>query len=405
MFLAPYHPVEESPTTWMRRDIELAKHVDHLGFAEMWVGEHYSGGFEMIAAPDMLIAAAAEVTRRLRFGTGVITLPFHNPLVVANRITQLDHMTMGRVSFGFGPGLLMQDAQMMGLDPKLTRDMMLQAIDVITRLLRGEAVTEKTSWYNLVNAHVHLMPYSQPLELAVASSITPSGGAAAGKYGLSMLCVAAAAKGGYDSLGTNWAVANQVAAENGKVMDPAKLRLVVPMHIAETREKARAEAGPGLLRHHNEYILGTLQRPGAKPFTSPDHAVDLTAFSPNAAATIGTPDDLIRTIKSVLEVSGGFGTVIGFVHDWANPENTMRSWDMVARYVVPEINGYLAGLRKSQDYVINNRAAFDRGRDAVMAKINENEAAVAALAVTKSAMLSASASNVPDLDKAKSAAE
>ena len=179
--------------------------------------------------------------------------------------------------------------------------------------------------------------------------------------------------------------------------------MLLSWHIAETREKARAEARDGLMRHHNEYITATLQRPGARPFKSPDDAVDKTAFSPDAAATIGTPDDLVARIKSVLEISGGFGTVVGFVHDWANPENTARSWDMVARYVVPEINGYLAGLRKSRDFVANNRAVFDRSREAVMAKIVENDAAAAALAVTKSSMLSASASNVPDIDKAKAA--
>ncbi len=144
-----------------------------------------------------------------------------------------------------------------------------------------------------------------------------------------------------------------------------------------------------------------MQRPGAKPFKTPDEAVDKTAFSDGAAATIGTPDDLVERIKSVLEISGGFGTVVGFVHDWANPENTMRSWDMVARYVVPEINGYLAGLRKSQDFVATNRAVFDRAPEAIMAKIIENEAAAAALAVTRSPMLSASASNVPDFTKVR----
>jgi limonene 1,2-monooxygenase len=107
----------------------------------------------------------------------------------------------------------------------------------------------------------------------------------------------------------------------------------------------------------------------------------------------------VKRIKEVLEISGGFGTVVGFVHDWANPENTARSWDMVARYVVPEINGYLAGLRKSREFVASNREYFTRAREAVMSKINENEAAAAALAVTKSSMLSASASNVPDLDR------
>ena len=127
--------------------------------------------------------------------------------------------------------------------------------------------------------------------------------------------------------------------------------------------------------------------------------MDKTAFVPGAAATIGTPDDLVERIKSVLAVSGGFGTVVGFVHDWANPENTMRSWDMVARYVVPEINGYLTGLRTSRDFVANNREYFNRAREAVMAKITENEAAAAALAVTKSPLLAASASNLPDLSQ------
>ena len=130
----------------------------------------------------------------------------------------------------------------------------------------------------------------------------------------------------------------------------------------------------------------------------------MTAFSDGAVATIGTPDDLVQRIKSVLEISGGFGTVVGFVHDWANPENTMRSWDMVARYVVPEINGYLAGLRKSREFVATNREYFERAREAVMAKITENEAAAAALEVTKSSMLSASASNVPDFDKERARA-
>src|SRR5262249_50108981 len=99
----------------------------------------------------------------------------------------------------------------------------------------------------------------------------------------------------------------------------------------------------------------------------------------------------------------GFGTIVGFVHDWANPENTRRSWDMVARYVVPEINGYVAGLRQSQHFVATERAVFDRAKEAIMAKINENDAARAALAVTRGSRLgdAASASNAPDLDAAR----
>jgi limonene 1,2-monooxygenase len=131
--------------------------------------------------------------------------------------------------------------------------------------------------------------------------------------------------------------------------------------------------------------------------------VDATAFGPGAVATIGTPDDLVARIKEVIALSGGFGTVVGFVHDWASPENTFRSWDMVARYVVPEINGYLRELRQSREFVVNNREYFERAKQAVMAKIEENPLAAEALKVTKSPMLAASSSNVPDFSKGRAA--
>jgi len=100
-----------------------------------------------------------------------------------------------------------------------------------------------------------------------------------------------------------------------------------------------------------------------------------------------------------MEVSGGVGTIVGFVHDWANPENTRRSWDMVARYVVPEINGYVAGLRKSRQYLVENRAVFERAGQAVMAKIMENDKAAAALTVTGPGRVAIPAVNAPDLQK------
>src|SRR5437762_2841666 len=165
------------------------------------------------------------------------------------------------------------------------------------------------------------------------------------------------------------------------------------MSAGKRLSSAICRIGPGCSAGQAEVSSGTVA----------DEAVDKTAFAPGAVATIGTPDDLVERIKSVLEISGGFGTVVGFVHDWANPENTMRSWDMVARYVVPEINGYVAKLRESREFVATNREYFDRAREAVMAKITENEAAAAALKVTKSPLLSASSSNVPDLEKARAA--
>ena len=101
-----------------------------------------------------------------------------------------------------------------------------------------------------------------------------------------------------------------------------------------------------------------------------------------SSAVVGTPDDLVAAIRHMYDVSGGFGLVLGFVHDWANREDTRRSWELFARYVIPEVNGLLRPQRESQRYVIENRAIFDRATQAVLAKINENERAAEALQVT-----------------------
>ncbi len=400
-FLAPHHPIGENPMLQFRRDIDLVAHLDRLGYDEFWCGEHHSSGWEMIASPEMFLAAAGERTGRIKLGTGVVSLPYHHPFHVAQRMVQLDHMTGGRAIFGSGPGALASDAHTLGIDPMLLRDRQDEAIGVIRRLFAGERVTYKGEWFNLNDAALQLLPLQEEMPMAVASQISPSGFTLAGKYGIGVISVGSVSVEGLNALPQQWQFAEDAAEKHGQIVDRANWRVMLSWHIAETREKARAEARDGLMRHHNEYIVGTLQRPALKAFKTPDEAVDKTAMQPGSAAVIGTPDDLVAKIKHVIDISGGFGTIVGFVHDWANPENTMKSWDMVARYVMPEINGYLAGLRKSQKFVSENREYFDRAREAVMAKIMDNEKAAAALAVTKSAYLAASSSNVPDFDKVR----
>jgi len=400
-FLAPHHPIGEHPMLQFRRDIALVEHLDNLGYEEFWCGEHHSSGWEMIASPEMFLAAAAERTKRIRLATGVVSLPYHHPFNVAQRMVQLDYMSGGRVIFGTGPGALASDAHTFGIDPMVLRDRQDEALTIIRRLFRGERVTAKSDWFTMNDAALQLLPLQEEMPLAVASQISPSGMTLAGKHGIGIISIGSLSEEGLNALPTQWGFAETAAAKHGTTVSRADWRVLLSWHIAETREKAMAEARDGLLRHHNEYITPTLQRPGSKPFKSGEEAVEKTAYSKGAVATIGTPDDLIERIKSVLALSGGFGTVVGFVHDWANPENTMRSWDMVARYVVPEINGYLAKLRESREFVATNREYFDRAKEAVMSKILGNEAAAEALRVTKSPMLAASSSNVPDLDEAR----
>ena len=359
IFLAPFHPVDDDPTLAIRRDLELVEWLDRLGYEEAWIGEHHSAGFEIISSPEIFIAIAAERTKFIRFGTGVISLPYHNPLMVADRIVQLDHHTRGRVMFGAGPGLLASDALMLGIDPMTQRDRMAEGIDVILRLFRDETVTEKTDWYTLVNARLHLPPYTKPHpEMAVVSAVTPSGGRLAGKYDLSMICVAATNPFGYDALASNWQIACDVAAEHGREMDPARLRLVGPMHIAETREKAFQNARFGFERYLN-YLNNNQRR-----FVVPAGEDPLEWFVENKYGVDGTPDDAIALIERLHEKQGAFGVFLQQAHNWADWEEIKRSYELYARYVMPHFSRDNRPRAESYDWCTEHRDELSEKRTA-----------------------------------------
>src|SRR3954451_6520407 len=111
---APSPEPHRNPTLALERDLELIERLDELGYDEAWIGEHHSAGFEIIASPEVFIAAAAQRTKHIRLGTGVSSLPYHHPLMLADRMVLLDHLTRGRVMLGCGPGALPSDAFMMG---------------------------------------------------------------------------------------------------------------------------------------------------------------------------------------------------------------------------------------------------------------------------------------------------
>jgi limonene 1,2-monooxygenase len=359
IFLAPFHAMNENPTLMLERDLELVGLLDRLGFHEAWIGEHHSAGFETISSPEIFIAAAAERTRHIRLGTGVLSLPYHNPLMVANRMIQLDHMTRGRVSFGVGPGLLASDALMLGIDPSTQRDRMAEGLDVILRLLGGEVVTEKTDWYTLVEAATQLRPYTRPYpEIAVASAVTPSGGRLAGKYDLGMLCVAAGERAGFNALDVNWKIAQEVAADHGRTMDPSRLRLVVSMHLAETREKAEAAVRFGL-KDQVDYLNNNMPR-----IFVPAGADTTEWYIEQRFAVIGTPDDAIARIQALADKQGNFGAILLMAHDWADWEDTKRSYELYARYVIPHFSQANHARTASYAWVTRHQGELSQMRQA-----------------------------------------
>ncbi|MCB1647672.1 MAG: LLM class flavin-dependent oxidoreductase [Pseudomonadales bacterium] len=354
IFLAPFHPVRENPTAALERDMELIEYLDQLGYDYAWIGEHHSAGFEIIASPELFIAAAAQRTKHIKLGTGVSSLPYHHPLMLADRIMQLDHMTRGRVAFGVGPGALPSDAYMMGINPVEQRDMMLEAIEVLVPLLRGETVTRKTSWFELNEARLQLEPYTKPMvEMAVASQVSPAGARAAGTFGLGLLSIGATSTGGYNALATNWEIFERKAKEHNQVADRSKWSLVGPVHIAETREQAFDNVRHGI----NDWVR-YFQEVAALPVAPQDGADPAEALVECGMAVIGTPDDAIAQIERLQEQSGGFGSFLQMAHNWADWQQTRKSYELFARYVAPCFQSANGNRAASYDWTSKNHERF-----------------------------------------------
>ena len=253
-FLGPFHRVGENPTLALDRDLELVEWMDNLGYDEVWVGEHHSAGWEIISSPEVFLAAASQRTRYIKLGTGVVSLPYHHPLMVANRMVQLDHMSRGRALFGVGPGALPGDAYMMGIPHEKQRERMDESLSIIMRLFNEtEPITYKSDWFELNEGMLQLRPYQQPhMPIAVASIQTPAGVALAGKHGASVLTITVPRdpSAGPSDLKGLWAIAEESAAEHGQTMDRNEWRLVLPTHLAETRKEALDDVRLGLSLIH-----------------------------------------------------------------------------------------------------------------------------------------------------------
>ena len=358
IFMAPFHPVGQNPTLALERDLDLVVHLDSLGFDEAWIGEHHSAGYEIIPSPEVFIAVAAERTRNIRLGTGVSSLPYHHPLMLADRMILLDHLTRGRVMMGCGPGALPSDAFMMGIPVAAQRDRMEEALEAILLLLRDEEpVTIKTDWFTLDNARVNLRPYTHPhFEIAVASQVSPTGARAAGKFGLSLLSLGATNTQGFDMLAYNWDIAEERAAQFGTTVDRKKWRLVGPMHIAETKEQAYEDVKFGL-----EQWIDYFTRVAALPIAPDTSTAEEMADSMNQSGfgVIGTPDDAIRQIERLIEQSnGGFGTFLNMATEWADTAATRKSYELMARYVFPHFQGSDISTTRSRDWAAENRPTF-----------------------------------------------
>lgn len=371
IFLAPVHAPGVKPAVAFEQDLQLIEHLDALDYDEAWFGEHHSAGSEIYASPEILIAAAAQRTRRIKLGTGVTSISYHNPLWVADRMVMLDHLTRGRTLFGVGPGSLPTDSAMIGLDPTETRELLEENLDIILRLFRGETVNAKTRTHELIDARLQMAPYSDPLfDIAVAAVASPTGARLAGTHGLGLLSIGATLSAdGFDALAHHWNVTEERAAAAGTTVDRSGWRLVGPFHLAETEEQARREVAYGI-----EHWFRYFQKVAAFPqmAVSGDNLNEMIDFINGAGiGVIGTADQARAQVQRLVDQAGGFGTMLLMGHDWADPTATRRSFEIFARDVAPHFQGQYAPTVEAARLASEGRERHSRAQLDAVAHMTE----------------------------------
>ena len=372
-FMAPFHcPVGQDPTYANERDLAVVKHLDMLGFEEAWIGEHHSCGSETIPDPMLFIAYAANLTRHIKLGTGVLSLPYHNPLWVADRALYLDRLLRGRFMLGLGPGALPTDATMIGLTLEEQRGAFEEDVDVLMAILRGERVTHKNNRYNLVDAGTQLAPFSD-FDILVAAIASPTGPRVAAKNGINLMSVGATAAGGFDALALHWDVMEERSQQFGHTPDRSKWRLAGPMHLAETREQAIEDVKHGL----DDWCDYTQNVLAAPHFRAAGNTFEerVAWVNESGLGVIGTPDDAIAQVERLEKQSGGFGSYLLIHQEWARHDATLKSYELFANYVKPKFQGSTTRFEAAADYAVSKWTEFDARQGAAIQAATDRHAA------------------------------
>lgn len=256
---------------------------------------------------------------------------------------------------------------MMGIPTTSQRPMMEECLEAVLALWRyDEPVTRSTDWFTLNEARLQMRPY-QPdgIDVAVAATFSPSGPKIAGRFGVGLMSIAATQAKAFEALARHWETTNEVAAAHGTTVDRNDWRLVGPMHLARTEAQARAEAQRGL-----EEWVDYFTKVGAVPILGElDTSGDIVdAVNASGVGVVGTPEMAIEQLRRLENQSGGFGTYLLMAHDWADTHATRTSYELFARYVMPEFQGSTTELVRSRDWTIANRERFIGGAtDAIKA--------------------------------------
>jgi alkanesulfonate monooxygenase SsuD/methylene tetrahydromethanopterin reductase-like flavin-dependent oxidoreductase (luciferase family) len=350
MFVMPVHSPAKPWAQCLDEDLELAVRCEELGFDEFWVGEHHSSTLENIVMPEIFIAKALALTKRLRFGPAPVCLQYHNPVHVANRLAFLDHLSHGRLNLCFGPGAIPTDMEVYGVDPKESGARVAEAVDMILQIWEGGPPYELSGRFWNARLRQSLdpemglgalhKPLQKPHPPIAVPSITPRsvGIEKAAARGFSLISHHMVS---VEVLAAQWQTYCKGAAAAGRAATAADWRVARNVFVADSAAEARQLARGNSLGWCIQYILELTQRgPGIGMWKrNPDQAdadCNLDYFL-DEVLIVGSPESVTRQLRELRRRIGDFGTLVLVAHDWDDRARWLRSLELIAREVLPAL--------------------------------------------------------------------
>jgi alkanesulfonate monooxygenase SsuD/methylene tetrahydromethanopterin reductase-like flavin-dependent oxidoreductase (luciferase family) len=336
-------------------DLQVTKWADEYGLAEIFYAEHHTIGHEPSPAPDLMIAAAAQVTENIRLGAAAHLLPYHNPMALAHRLMYLDHMTGGRYIAGFAPGSFPTDGKLFGVGASNAK-MMDEAIDIIDAIwtregafkIEGEFWSMEMPEYSKQWNGPHMKPFQSPRPEVVMTGVQAQSPtfADAGRRGYSPMSQQVATR----VLRQQWETYVAAADAAGHATDRADWRIIRDVYVADTDEEARQLVLEGQAgRTWGDLVLPTFRAVrdrGGVPYAlgdlliEPDMTVDQLTLEwmIDEFFIVGSPDTVVEKITRFNEELGGFGALLSFTFDYsADPEPYRRHLELLGREVAPRV--------------------------------------------------------------------
>jgi alkanesulfonate monooxygenase SsuD/methylene tetrahydromethanopterin reductase-like flavin-dependent oxidoreductase (luciferase family) len=357
-FTMPIHPLSKPQGQCLKEDREAFLLADRLGFAEAYCGEHSTDLAENVTSTVAFLASLAYETKSVRLGTGTVNLPNSHPVRVAAEVAMLDHMLEGRLNFGISPGGLMSDAEAFGNLERDRNAMFIECINMVLDIWAGAAPYDlKGEFWGVSTARTMIpeigqgtviKPYQKPHPPIIGTAVAP--------YSKGVTAMAAR---GWEPISANFLMPKWVAThwpnyvegcgQGGLPTGEHAWRVARSIFVAEDSATARAYAldPNGPYANYFSSLVAKMKRGGRINLFKEDQSMSDDAvtldFVLDRLVTFGTPNEVAEKLLALREVVGPFNHIVYAGHDWADPDLSRRSMELMAEKVAPQMNRAIKG--------------------------------------------------------------